>query len=124
MKNVFLYLWQLPQNLVGLFLKLFYKKDEHPCRTAPDIDITVSKKFRGGISLGKYIFLSTRINWSSKVEHEYGHCLQSQMLGPLYLFVVGLPSLLHKWLYKGDNYYDFYTEKWADKLVSKYYEKR
>jgi hypothetical protein len=44
------------------------------------------------------------------------------MLGPLYLLVIGLPSLLWAWL--GDNYrekhgvsyYDFYTEKWANKL--------
>lgn len=49
---------------------------------------------QGGISLGKYIIVS---QWATQktIMHEYGHCLQSKILGPLYLLVVGLPSILH-----------------------------
>ena len=35
---------------------------------------------------------------------------------PLYLFVIGIPSIMWAWL--GDDnkcYYDFYTERWANK---------
>ena len=76
---------------------------------------------RGGISLGRYVFLSWgQAGDRSTVFHELGHCRQSRMLGPLYLIVIGLPSLLWAWL--GDriapdkSYYWFYTEKWADRL--------
>lgn len=51
--------------------------------------------------------------------HEYGHVKQSRILGPLYLFVIGIPSLLWACWYrkhKRGSYYAFYTEKWADRL--------
>jgi hypothetical protein len=51
--------------------------------------------------------------------HELGHCRQSQILGWLYLPVIGLPSLLWAaWWNEGRkrSYYSFYTERWADRL--------
>jgi hypothetical protein len=57
--------------------------------------------------------------------HEYGHALQSVLLGPLYLIVVGIPSLSRvaysKWYYKKSgrswkNYFKGFPENWADKL--------
>ena len=59
------------------------------------------------------------------IKHEYGHTIQSKYLGWLYLPVIALPSLIWAgffgW-YREDNgidYYDFYTEKWANKLGEK-----
>ena len=56
--------------------------------------------------------------------HEYGHCVQSLMLGPLYLIAVGVPS--YRWanlpaLRKmrretGRSYYSVYPENWANRL--------
>lgn len=56
--------------------------------------------------------------------HESGHVRQSELLGPLYLFVIGIPSgihcVLHDTIYgRHANYYDFFTEKWADKLAGR-----
>lgn len=59
--------------------------------------------------------------------HEYGHTIQSMILGPLYLFVIGIPSCIwaftpyfQKLRSKGKySYYDFYPEKWANYLGSK-----
>ena len=71
---------------------------------------------RGGVSLGKYIIVN---QWmpTKEIMHEYGHCRQSKYLGPLYLLVIGIPSLIWAIFGKrGDAYYTFYTEKWADKL--------
>lgn len=56
--------------------------------------------------------------------HEYGHAVQSLLLGPLYLPVVGLPSALwgtlpclrRKRLRENRSYYSFYTERWANRL--------
>ena len=115
-----LYLWQLPQNLLGLMFLLALR----PEMRLNDSGLAIvyrSRRMRGGISLGRYVFLSwVQAGDRSTVFHELGHCRQSRMLGPLYLIVIGLPSLLWAWL--GDriapdkSYYWFYTEKWADRL--------
>lgn len=114
MKKALLYLWCLPQNCLGLLLRLIYKGNDS---IYEDAIVRRSTKFPGGISLGRYIIVN---QWSSKknVMHEYGHCIQSRYLGWLYLLVIGLPSILHAWLCpcKEHSYYDFWTEKWADKL--------
>ena len=109
-----MYIWQLPQNLIGLLLLLFVKGEKK--QTLYDVTFYYAKGFKGGISLGNYIILGSKSKKS--IRHEYGHCIQSRMLGPLYLIVIGLPSILHAWLCscKNHSYYDFYTEKWADKL--------
>ena len=75
---------------------------------------------RGGIALGKYIIVSEHSDLLT-IRHEYGHCRQSKRLGWLYLFVIGIPSIIYAaWWVKFDkgrhDYYDFYTERWADKL--------
>ena len=78
---------------------------------------------RGGISLGSVIILGSRYyDDGSDIDerHEWGHIRQSQYLGPLYLLVIGLPSILWAALYRGDakGYYTgFYTERWADRLA-------
>lgn len=74
--------------------------------------------------LGKWIFINPNTDDSSIIRHEYGHRIQSYILGPLYLLVIYLPSYLHyKWFTtqnkSWDEYYDFITEKWADKLTHK-----
>lgn len=55
----------------------------------------------------------------NNINHEWGHTRQSMYLGWLYLLAIGLPSLLWAFVYDSGwnvSYYDFYTEKWADKL--------
>jgi hypothetical protein len=113
-KKILLYLWQLPQNLLGLLFLLFIRGEER--HSLAGISFYFSDSFPGGISLGQYIIYGEKRE--KGVRHEYGHCLQSKMLGPLYLLVVGLPSLLHAALCKCKNhsYYDGYPENWADKL--------
>ena len=72
------------------------------------------KKFEEQISVAE---LSNRL-----LVHEYGHTVQSLILGPLYLFVIGIPSTL--WGFLGGRkrrdeqipYGAFFTEKWANSL--------
>ena len=133
MKNFLLYLWQLPQNLLGLILIKFYKP-EMMIKQTNGCEIYFSSKFpnASGISLGKYSIISMFYYFgiSKKtmdqftVKHEsLGHAKQSMLLGPLYLLVIGLPSIIWAWLYgpvikrTKNGYYRFYTEKWADKLA-------
>ena len=59
--------------------------------------------------------------------HEYGHTIQSLMLGPLYLIVIGIPSTLWGFLPNLNrkrkeeqiSYFSFFTEKWANILGEK-----
>lgn len=130
--SILLYIWQLPQNLLGLLLVAIYKPQR--VHTLEDkIKVYYSTKMTGGISLGKYCLVNTihyrkELSESIKrdtVRHEaIGHTKQSKMLGPLYLIIIGLPSIIWAGLYgpvikkTKNGYYKFYTEKWADKLAN------
>lgn len=115
--EILLWIWQAPQNIVGLAFRIFYSGRPALFR---GVDVVVDARFPGGISLGRTIVvkrphLADPDTWN----HEYGHTRQSLYLGPFYLFIVGIPSLLWAWYWntsRGVSYYSFYTEKWADKL--------
>ena len=121
MKKVILYLWQLPQNILGLLVILVTR-----AKLVPEYGVWNTKKYRFGVSLGSYIIFGSR--WSEvSVKHERGHQEQSRKLGWLYLPVIGLPSLagniidrtLHKrWSHtrRTNWYYNLLWEKQADKL--------
>ena len=115
MKSILLYMWCLPQNLLGLLLRVIYKGNDSQYE---DAVVRRSLTMKGGISLGRYIIVN---QFSSKetIKHEYGHCKQSKRLGWLYLLVIGLQSVLHAALCacKTHNYHDMWFEKWADKLA-------
>lgn len=117
------WMWQLPQNLIGVLYKYLIKD-----RIVDMIPVTkegnqlIFKETKGSVSLGKYIFVYRNTkNISYIVNHETGHTKQSLMLGPLYLIVIGFPSflwaLLHKNICSNVDYYKFYTEAWANKLM-------
>lgn len=118
-------LWQLPQNLIGLLIKVICKT---PLYTTYKDAKVYTWKLKGGISLGQYIFLPYKDESIEKayvqnsIKHEYGHCMQSQYLGWLYLLVVGLPSIIwcnlcEKYRRKNNiSYYSRFPENWADKL--------
>lgn len=121
MKEILLYLWQLPQNLLGLALVAIYGAKRQTgyfsVWTDEYVDVYVSAKMRGEISLGKYIILG---EWHTRndVLHEHGHQIQSRRLGWFYLPTVGLVSGLRKLLklYKPGRYYESWPENEADKL--------
>lgn len=118
--------WGLPQNIMGFLLTRKYKESE----SFFGAKIYYHHDNWGGISLGMFIIMNADKGkeWVDSVKvHEYGHSIQSIILGPLYLLVIGLPSLI--WcnskryinLRKNKNisYYSFYPERWANYLGSK-----
>lgn len=117
-KEALLYLWQLPQNILGLLFLLFIRGEER--HALGGINFYYVKGFAGGISLGKYIILGEY--YEEDVKHEFGHSIQSKKWGWLYLPVVGLCSLTWAGLYGTliketlNGYYKFWTERNADKL--------
>ena len=113
------FIWQLPQSIIGLFMLIFFA-------AFGKVRLISYKKLcfafeadlmSGGISLGNFAFVSPRSAKSDAVvAHEQeGHTVDSKIWGPLYLFVIGLPSLIHAAGNNYDCYYDFFTEKLANK---------
>lgn len=120
--------WSGLQNLLGLMLFRKYRN----CKTENffGANIAYHEEDWGGISFGRFIVINGKRgdDWisASKV-HEFGHYIQSLLLGPFYLLVIGLPSII--WCNakkfrtlrekKGVSYYSFYPEKWANYLGEK-----
>ena len=119
------YIWQLPQNLLGMLYKDCIS-DNIITRVncdATDYECYLTK-YGGGVTLGRYIFVHQNYtDLSNVILHEIGHTKQSRILGPLYLIIIGIPSIswagLRKLIpaLKKINYYSFYTESWANKLM-------
>lgn len=124
-KGIFLFLWQLPQNLLGILwlninLIFYYGISNAITLTMGWNEVcvyTIPSKSLEGVSLGKYIIVSENFS-DDTIMHEYGHCKQSMYLGWLYLPIIGLPSLIWNCIYQYTNkdYYWLFCEKWADKL--------
>ena len=116
---ILLIIWQLPQILVAITMMPFLGKMElisfkKYCYAFK------CKNMSGGISLGLFAFLSESLSSSRPhVMHEQeGHTVDSKIFGPLYLFVIGLPSLIWAGCRNREKhpcYYSFYTERWANK---------
>lgn len=117
------WVWQLSQNLLGIIWKRIKKESVITSISNDDIRSVDAEaylmKAGGAVTLGKYVFISqTYRDQGMTIKHECGHVKQSKMLGPLYLIVIGVPSILHAWLndYIGcdekhkEGYYHFYTE--------------
>ena len=114
--NILLIIWQLPQYLVGLVMWPFLGKktlvaERHFNRCYS------GTKMSGGISLGPIAYVSVRMSQKPPyVAHELdGHTVQSKILGPLYLLIIGLPSLVcAAFINDMVVYNNVYTEKWAN----------
>ena len=114
--------WGLPQTLLGFILYLYWLPKANT-RYVYHGAIVTEWAVGGGISLGLFVFVGKK-GHGPVVVHEYGHCVQSLLLGPLYLPAVGIPSYI--WANvpalrklrreKGISYYSIWPEKQANAL--------
>ncbi|MBO5785850.1 MAG: hypothetical protein J6R45_00850 [Clostridia bacterium] len=112
--------WGLLQSLIGFVLFLINVRRKHYFYKGA---IITEWAQGGGISLGLFVFVEQSPR-EFLVKHEYGHTLQSLMLGPLYIAVIGIPSFIwanlpyfrKKRKAEGISYYSLYCEKWANAL--------
>ena len=116
-----LYVWQLPQNIAGLLVLAFYRLKKVDIEKCENGIYLVPFFCAGGVSLGEYIFILASNDGEFARKHELGHRVQSRILGPLYLVVVGLPSAFFNVLSKrfkriDAGYYKRFPENWANKL--------
>lgn len=127
-RNLILFIWQLPQHLLAIlyigYLVMMCKDLGVDSRYKQAIVIPCV--MRGAVTLGCYVFVGLNSEYRKTVKHELGHTIQSKILGPLYLIVIGIPSITYCGLrrlfpsLRRKNYHSFYTEKNADYLSEKY----
>lgn len=125
--------WGFLQTLFGFIIFLKHAQNKHFWYHGALITVWESKS---SVSLGLFVFVTEEPFFAPKYEgqipieelsnrllvHEYGHTIQSLILGPLYLLVIGLPSIL--WGFVGVKkrknekvpYGAFFTEGWANHL--------
>lgn len=119
--------WGALQTLAGAVLFLALAKRRHFIYRG---SIATDWNRSQSLSLGLFIFISEQAQGKLREElcaHEYGHCIQSLMLGVLYLPVIVLPSsvwcmtprLEHHRSENGISYYSFFTERWANSLAER-----
>ncbi len=127
--------WGLLQTVAGAVVFLRFRRCPH--RLYHGAVVTVYPLY-SSLSLGPFIFLTDKPprDRSGQIPyqeiprrllvHEYGHTVESLILGPLYLPVIGLPSALwanlpacqRKWRNE-TSYFSFFPEKSANYLGEK-----
>ena len=83
----------LPQNVLGTLYYGLLQLTRNVVGTAEmnEMKIIVTRT-PFGVSLGRYIFVSTSLQTENTVRHEYGHTMQGYKHGPFYLPSEGLVS--------------------------------
>jgi len=142
-KYLLLWIWQIIQNILGLsvliFNKVFLRKrfilKERIVVNGSKTNKTWYKyksrkpKKISGLSLGDYFFIWVDIDYPDKVklekkinevkEHELMHSFQSEILGPLYLIIIGIPSIIMTGVSSAKFMEGFYTENILKKYTQK-----
>lgn len=123
-------LWELPQDLLGAAALAGEAVSGRIVAIEVEDGRLVIESTGTGVSLGHFVFWSRRDNrWHLMDErnraHELGHAKQSALLGPLYLPIVGVPSVgraVYAMLFREvtgarwTRYYEGFPERWADEL--------
>lgn len=114
--------WELPQFILAVLILVTVRKRIKETIKYRNSKIYLVKGFPGGLSLSFIIFLNSRKKSNLRIiKHEYGHTLQSLILGWLYLLIVGLPSITRAMIWsrrklEEKKYYCRFPENWADLL--------
>ncbi len=130
--------WGILQTALGFIVFLLHINDEHFSFNGA---VVTRWKSKSSVSLGMFLFVTDEPYFYEKLKdeytkeelssrllvHEYGHTIQSLILGPLYLIVMGIPSTLWGFLPSCNkkrsqqkvSYFSFFTESWANLLGEK-----
>ena len=126
--------WGILQTLVGSIVFLINIRKKHYFYHGA---IITEWGLKSSLSMGLFCFVASHpypCGCCSEEEvghrlvvHEYGHSIQSLILGPFYLFAMAIPSLLWAGLppfeklriRKNIKYHWLYTERWANHLGEK-----
>lgn len=84
--------WGIIMNVIGLgaFLVLVFSGHK-PRRFHQSIYFVVGNNW-GGVNLG-FVTVVSKVSGESTLRHEHGHFIQNAMYGPLFPFIVAIPSM-------------------------------
>ncbi len=130
--------WGILQTALGFIVFLLHINDKHFSFNGA---VVTRWKSKSSVSLGMFLFVTDEPYFYEKLKdeytkeelssrllvHEYGHTIQSLILGPMYLIVMGIPSTLWGFLPSCNkkrsqqkvSYFSFFTERWANLLGEK-----
>ena len=109
MKGALYFIWQwtwgVLQSSLGLVNFMLHIRDEHYFYHGA---VITEWQDKSSVSLGMFVFVTSQPFFYDKLKseytmeelsqrllvHEYGHTIQSLILGPLYLILIGIPSTL------------------------------
>ena len=84
--------WGIIMTFIGSVVAVICLVTKHkPKRFGKAVYFVIGKNW-GGISLGGFFFVSGTQDDIDTKSHEYGHTIQNLLLGPLFPFIVGIPS--------------------------------
>jgi hypothetical protein len=123
-------LWEAPQSALGIAMLGVEAARRRIKKIEVEGGRLVVESSGTGISLGYVVFWSRENSrWHDLDDrnraHELGHTKQSRLFGPLYLPVIGVPSIsraIYAFGYREitgrqwTGYYEGYPENWADRL--------
>lgn len=123
--------WGIIMNVFGLIgagaMLVLGKK---PIRHAGSI-VFHTGHYWGGVSLGVFSFVSEESGWHT-LNHEFGHSLQNALYGPLFPFIVAIPSFIryHKFNYNSKHdipnedydaaWFEGQATEWGTKIAKKW----
>lgn len=121
--NIILGIWQLLCWLPGIIgLAIFHNCEIYRNKEAGITVIKVNKgNFIGGacFSCGPIIFVTPDCD-ENIIKHETGHSVQSLIFGPLFHFVVSLPSVIRFWIRRLFNKsHEWYLSGWPESSAEK-----
>lgn len=123
--------WGIVTNIIGMIVAIAMLITLHkPHRFGPSIYFELKCMENSGFELGIFFLIGT--NTSNHVKyHEAGHGIQNMFLGPLFPFLVAIPSFIRYWyrefkyykkgLYPKTKYDDIWFEGQATRLGHKHY---
>ena len=123
--------WELPQTILGYLSAHVLNFSGKLASVAPfESEVVLGGRYSGGsFSLGTFVFMagSGQPDWRDHLfVHEFGHTRQSRLTGPLYLFLIGLPSVLSFYAERlrwGDHRLRWY-ETWANRMGGMWFDCR
>ena len=120
-------------TLIGFFAACGLAISGHkPKHLGPNIYFVIGKNW-GGVNFGPF-FLTSEGNENFTKYHEAGHGLQNLIWGPLFPFVIAIPSAIRYWyrelkyyrkgLYPDTDYDSIWFEGQATKWGNKVYNRK
>lgn len=97
--------WGILLNIFGLLMALFMLITFHKPHRLGTSFYFVCKKLKGfGIEGGVFVVLGADCDGDEIILHELGHGIQNFWFGPVFPFIVGIPSIIRYW-YREIKYY-------------------